>query len=384
MPIRQSFYRPELDALRFLAFLLVFFYHIQPGRVGLMHLSYDGSLVAIAAALLSATSNGLCLFFVLSAYLIATLLLREVQFTGTVNLRSFYERRILRIWPLYFFAIGLAFTVSSISHGFPGLGTLAAFLFMAGNYTNFFHLHANIEPLKVFHLWSISVEEQFYVIFPLTARALKYRYLTVLCLIILAIMVSSILYLCNHGATNDSLWYSSFVQFGMFAAGILLALIFSTRNLPTLPIGRRVCAFLTACLLSIAGEVCLFWQGDTSAPSGSRAVLGYLIIAAACSLMLVSVLGFSGTVPRWLIYLGKISYGLYVFHIWALSLASYLIASIAGISMQKGEMPMKVVIAKDALGLLLSIAMAALSYKLLEKPFLRLKRRFEVIKTRPA
>jgi peptidoglycan/LPS O-acetylase OafA/YrhL len=382
--LAPSFYRPELDALRFLAFLLVFCFHVLPSQASLLHVSHNALFVAIITSVLNSTTNGLCLFFVLSAYLIATLLLREVRFTGTVNLRAFYERRVLRIWPLYFFALALAFTVSSWVHGFPGIGIIAAYLCMAGNYTGVFHLHSSIGPLKIFPLWSISVEEQFYVFFPFMARSLRYRNLWALCIGILAVMVSSILYLCHRGVSNETLWYSSFVQFGMFAAGILLALLFSSRSLPTFSPGTRILGFLVACLLSLGGNVCLLWHGEMSNMNGMQAALGYLMIAAACSLMLVSVLGFSGTVPKPLIYLGKISYGLYVFHIWALSLSAYLIGAIAHVNMQKGEMPVKVILAKDSLGLMLSIAMAALSYRLLEKPFLRLKRKFEVIRTRPA
>src|ERR1700685_180016 len=89
----DSFYRPGLDILRVLAFLLVFFAH------GLIrHLDKPTQLGAIGRA----GGFGVCIFFFLSSYLITELLLREKSDTNTIRIPSFYVRRILRIWPLYF------------------------------------------------------------------------------------------------------------------------------------------------------------------------------------------------------------------------------------------------------------------------------------------
>ena len=94
----KNFYRPELDALRFLAFLLVFFDHGS----GSFH-------SALATKIGEASRCGLQLFFILSAYLISELLLREREKTGTVHILSFFVRRVLRIWPLYFLFIGAVY-----------------------------------------------------------------------------------------------------------------------------------------------------------------------------------------------------------------------------------------------------------------------------------
>src|SRR5580704_18886297 len=88
-----SFYRPELDVLRFVAFLLVFFYHSVTVANGI----FDS--FRIAGAL------GVCLFFLLSSYLITELLEREKSQSGDIHLRAFYIRRGLRIWPLYFIVL---------------------------------------------------------------------------------------------------------------------------------------------------------------------------------------------------------------------------------------------------------------------------------------
>ena len=88
-----SFYKPELDALRFLAFLMVFISHCPLGN-------------SLFGRMGEAGAFGVGVFFCLSAYLIVTLLLRERDRTGTIRLRAFAVRRMLRIWPLYFLVIG--------------------------------------------------------------------------------------------------------------------------------------------------------------------------------------------------------------------------------------------------------------------------------------
>src|SRR5215469_2707913 len=108
-PDKASFYRPELDILRFFAFLGIYLYHSMPldpaiySRYRLPH--WFGQLMA---AIANSGRWGVTLFFLLSGYLITSLLLRERWIKGDVNLRAFYLRRILRIWPLYFFILIVA------------------------------------------------------------------------------------------------------------------------------------------------------------------------------------------------------------------------------------------------------------------------------------
>src|SRR3954467_3123568 len=102
----KRFYRPELDLLRLLAFALVFLTHGP--RLGHSSVSWRQALFAAYNNGAHSGIYGLCLFFFLSSYLITELLLREQETTGTVHLASFYRRRILRIWPLYYLAVGLS------------------------------------------------------------------------------------------------------------------------------------------------------------------------------------------------------------------------------------------------------------------------------------
>ncbi len=112
LPIRVSdltvvrndrFYRPELDLLRLFAFLSVFLHHGLPGFELGHHSGRLASLFRLEALVKESCGFGVCLFFLLSAYLITELLERERTRTGGVHVQSFYARRVLRIWPLYFF-----------------------------------------------------------------------------------------------------------------------------------------------------------------------------------------------------------------------------------------------------------------------------------------
>lgn len=383
-PVAGYFYRPELDVLRFFAFLLVFMYHVvSPSGVQLLFRK-SPPLAEILNSVFTAMACGVCLFFMLSAYLITTLLIRERESTGLVNLTSFYERRILRIWPLYFFVLLLAFVASSLVHGFPGFKTIAAYTLMAGNLSGLLHLHSDIRPLKIFHLWSISVEEQFYLVFPFVFRMLPLRWLPAISGTVVLVMIGTILHVCGTGGAQGILWYSSGVQFVMFAAGILIAYIFSIRGLPRWKPWLRVLCLGVGCFACFCAEYIFHIQIDGFHVTASQAISGYLFVMFGCSLILVGTLGIAASPPKKLIYLGKISYGLYVFHIWALSLATYLMMWMAKASLHDTKTPQRFVLAKDLLAFLLTILIASASYRWLEKPFLKLKRRFEIIQTRAA
>ena len=125
-----AFYRPELDILRFGAFLMVFLTHNAGYSLSYLVERHVPRVAAqIIASTVSAGPYGVDLFFALSAYLITELLLREKKATGRLNVPAFYLRRILRIWPLYFTFLFVAapFRVLNPGHQFD-LRYLAAFL----------------------------------------------------------------------------------------------------------------------------------------------------------------------------------------------------------------------------------------------------------------
>jgi peptidoglycan/LPS O-acetylase OafA/YrhL len=132
----QRFYQPELDGLRFYAFLAVFVYHTLPQQPA-FYRSLHLPLPSLWAAVASSGASGVDLFFTLSAFLITALLLRERQQTGGISLRLFYIRRILRIWPLYFFVLAVAVVLAHIVPGqiLPWYYVVGYLLFV-GNWIN--------------------------------------------------------------------------------------------------------------------------------------------------------------------------------------------------------------------------------------------------------
>ncbi|SDF22727.1 acyltransferase family protein [Terriglobus roseus] len=342
-----SFYRPQLDVVRFFAFFAVFIHHAIP-RTG------SGSAIEMFA---DAMGFGLCLFFVLSAYLITLLLSREHDATGSINMGAFYIRRILRIWPLYL--LGLSIGVArAFHHGVlqeQKAWFIAALLF-AGNLV----FPGNI---LMSHLWSISIEEQFYLFFPTSCRFFGQRgMLVIACVLILLANVTLVHFAQIHADPDVTIWFNSFVQFEMFATGILLAL--ADRWLPrwSIPMSLLVVLGCIGGWLLAAGHFHLKTMGS-KAQSAASLCAGYALVAIACGLLIVAFQQLPAQRP--FIYSGRISYGLYVFHLPVLAAVTSRVHGLAG----------------SALTLILTFCVAAVSYRYFETPFLRLKRRFERIKT---
>ena len=372
------FYRPELDVLRFLAFLMVFVHHILPHEASAFaHISSNRTLQSLAGDFASALGAGLPLFFLLSAYLITTLLLREKRRSGTVHVPSFYIRRVLRIWPLYLTVIGLSWLAAYWKYHEQRSGMFLAYLLLMGNWSWWLGVSAST-PLEIGHLWSISVEEQFYLFFPVVARLVRPRFLYRLSVALAFGAVVAIFHECHAGIPLAAIWRITFVQFIMFAAGIAMGLYFDTRRLPNFTwVQRFFLAFLAFAVILSAEHRSGAMSGVGVSSSAVTLVLGYTAVSLACSLLLLSFLGFEGSLPNPLIYLGKISYGLYVFHAWVLngSTASLHVLGVKGAGLTA---------MKDTLAFVLTIIVAILSYKILETPFLNLKERFAFVQSRPA
>ena len=113
------FYRPELDALRFFAFLAVYVCHSIPNSsVGESAYTEGAGWVRLLAVIKDAGNFGVCLFFMLSAFLITELLRRELEAYRRIHVGAFYLRRVLRIWPLYF-GVTIAYVLGG--HYFPAM-----------------------------------------------------------------------------------------------------------------------------------------------------------------------------------------------------------------------------------------------------------------------
>lgn len=365
---RGSFYRPELDVLRFVCFLLIFLHHAVP--------RYADTLFS---AVVDACAFGMPVFFLLSSFLITELLVREQSRTGRVHIPAFYVRRVLRIWPLYFAFFAFCAALGGLHllmHPISVRATLF-FLLLAGNW--YLVLYGPLQNAIVV-LWSISVEEQFYLVWPWLMRLGGTRVLRWVAAIVCPLAYVAIALLSARGASPDlELWSNTLVQMQFFPLGGLLALYLSSRR-PH--ITRTVRALLVAGTV-LAWVSAAFWcrlkRFDLHI-TPQHACLGYLLVAAGAASMFVAFYGFqvgTGWLPRTLVYLGKVSFGLYVFHYFALMFAESAVHHIFHLRQQFVWMPAL------PLAFALTILFASISYRFLEKPLLRYKERFTFVQSRP-
>jgi len=295
---------PELDTIRGIAVLAVLLLHAFAWQYAGLHF---GVWARWFLALTQPGGVGVNLFFVLSGFLITGILLDSR--TRPNFYRRFYTRRALRILPAYYSLLLLLLLLHSSSPAFLGL----SFVYLA-NVTNFFGVASGYGPL-----WSLAVEEHFYIFWPAVVRYLTPKRLAAVSLgiVLFTPAVRGLCFYMNWG-TGGLDWYTWFVADGL-AAGSLLAILLRTtitRNQVT-----QLCALLAsvAVLLGIAGRP----FGITT----RERLLGAALQLTALNIFFAGVLLFfllagTGSRKRWvnnsvLRFFGYISYGLYLDHILA-------------------------------------------------------------------
>jgi peptidoglycan/LPS O-acetylase OafA/YrhL len=378
----ERFYLPELDALRFFAFLSVFIAHLDLPRI--VKAAGRSIMGRLALALTGPGAFGVDLFFTLSAYLITTLLLKERAKSGTVDVKAFYVRRILRIWPLYFLLLACAFILSHLAPNQFGVARIyfIAYLLLVGNFAQSIY---GPPGSFVGPLWSISVEEQFYLLWPLAMSRVSRRELTRIALgmLLLASLARFVMLACGSG--REAIWNCTFTRLDPIAAGILVAAA-PYESIAGLKLRTRAGLALAGYLVWI---LVAHWCGMNPATFVS-ATIGYPAIAAGSAAFVIAALGAPAVGARFmlndgLIYLGRISYGLYMFHMLALTVVQFP-TGMAGRA-AVGGLNSHSFIAAAAIRLVLTlgatVVLAAISYRWFETPFLRLKSRYARIESRP-
>jgi peptidoglycan/LPS O-acetylase OafA/YrhL len=361
---------PGLNCLRFLAAFFVILDHVPLNQAarGLPHPSN--------AVWFFRGSFAVSFFFTLSGFLITYLLLDERQRQGEIRVRSFYLRRICRIWPLYFAVIllGLLFynlllPRLGIPHqsGYSLSTALLLYTLLLPNLIN--NLHAMGGLLNP--TWSIGVEEQFYLLWAPALKRWRDR-LPVLCLAVLAAFLL-LFCLARWNVFGPHEW-KRFVQqlkFHYLAAGGLCAwwLHARRRDLLALPVfsSRLVQLVLLALLLDLYLTNWLRWGwfGDEAA---QLVLYCWLIVNVAANPVSIVPAG-----NRAMNYLGTISYGIYMLHMFAVYATTELFTLT---SWWHGHLALYS-LAYYGLTLGLTLIAAHLSYRWFELPFLRLKdRRF--------
>ena len=343
---------PALDGIRAIAVFLVLFYH----------LGNEGALPFFPGPL------GVLGFFVLSGFLITWLLLKEQEKTGSISLKGFYRRRALRIFPAFYVFWMLSVGTRLLWHEqgqVPWSQAFSAFFYVS----NYFHAIFHPSPDFIIHTWSLSAEEQFYLLWPLTfllfARRRRRRLLiSGLSLVIAAIWLHRLhLWITAHAAYYIT--YAFDTRADALLVGCLLALVLkeglAQRFLNTLC--QPVWAPLVTALL-IGLSVFVGRRFEAFELTAGLTIEPLLVAILICQLVLQS----ASWPWQWLnskptTYLGRISYPLYLYHMLATHLAMRVAARFPALGT-----PFFVVLA-----VLIAIGVSACSYEIVEKPFLALK-----------
>jgi peptidoglycan/LPS O-acetylase OafA/YrhL len=348
-----------------MAVLIVFSFHYAGGT----HAS--NRALQVFGAFNKGGWSGVLLFFVLSGFLITGILWRSFEAAGWWC--RFVARRSLRIFPLYYLALLLCVLAAIPGGTFPAaisrIGAPALFL---ENMPYFAGITNTLpSPVALFHLWSIAVEEQFYLVWPwLLLWAGTRERAKLLC--VSTVVLSQVCRVLLLYLPDGSNWMHALpCEAGPLAAGAWLALVYLG------PEWRQIRRFApAAAILGLAGFVLVglvdhdFGEAGLMSTAGVPAVTLFFLSAIGLALEAGPVAAFFSM--RWLRGLGNISYGVYVFHMLFLSAYSSIVDRLVP---HAGAMVRNLALLLVAA--LCSVTLALLSYHLFEKRFLSLKRYFE-------
>jgi peptidoglycan/LPS O-acetylase OafA/YrhL len=345
-------HRPALDGLRGLAILMVLLSHMPS-------LGLNGGFY------------GVDLFFVLSGFLITSLLLEEWRVTGAISLKAFYARRALRLLPALVVVLIVVVALSAWKDPPAEAAAMRKTALLTLLYsTNWFEAYGALPNPVLSPAWSLSIEEQFYLLWPLLLVFLLR--LGVSRRVVAGVVIGLLL---GSAGARAALWAPETeavrrIFFGTdthadgLLCGVLAALLMSWGAGPSSPGAKRALNWTAHLFLGFLVIFMKGWPFD-------RWLLqaGYLpmnLASAALVVCLVSspwpgLRAFFEAAP--MAWLGRVSYGIYLWHIVVFWMLGRL-----GLSFGEAFWPA---------ALAITVALAALSYYLLERPLLRLKRRFE-------
>jgi peptidoglycan/LPS O-acetylase OafA/YrhL len=349
-------YRPALDGVRGVSILAVMFVH-----GGLFWIGRGGFL-------------GVDIFFVLSGFLITTLLVEEWQRAGAISLKNFYARRALRLLPALFLVV--AACLAAVALFPPPEGTAAASreVLVALYLSDWLRVYP---PL--FHTWSLSIEEQFYVAWPLLLflmLRLRLRRRTMLAatlaLVALVALHRAALWHALAGEARNTIYTRFDARADALLVGCVLGLLLTSgatmfgSNSPRLL--RALACVSAACvallLVVIPSDSPLLYYGGFTAVAALVAVF-ILHLFVAPLRFFTALLELPAL--RWF---GRLSYGLYLWHLPVYSLYD---AAVPPPAVRSYTLRLLIPFATK---FLLSVGVAALSFRLIEQPALRLKRRY--------
>jgi len=366
----QKRFFPNLNGVRFIAASMVFVHHVEQAKNALGIPNIYGSAVIQHMGRL-----GVGLFFVLSGFLITYLLLQEKKNHGDISTLAFYLRRAFRIWPVYFVVILSSYFI------FPYI-PLLEYPGAVENVTNYYWERLSfllvILPNFAFILydlpywcaqaWSIGVEEQFYYLWPWLLKYPRRRWAIIL---LFAAITALILWTGLHFLDDPIeikkekvLAFLGQFRLQVMAYGGLLAwVVFSDKQRLLNFLFRKDVQYIVYAFILLFFLSGIHFTGFMEIYG---ILFGYFIVNVACNPNSVIQLEYG-----WISYLGKISYGLYLYHVIAVVMSLNLLKPAdlgSGLTYN---------LLLYGLSAVITLAICVLSYEYMEKPLLRYKdRRF--------
>jgi peptidoglycan/LPS O-acetylase OafA/YrhL len=382
----QAAILPNLESLRFLAFLVVFINHIV---ACLGHKTNNTMVNTIKTDYLLNGDLGVNFFFVLSGFLITYLLLEEKKRNDKINIPNFYFRRVLRIWPLYFLVliIGLGIIpkwMNDLPNGFPILTDTSVlnkqwYVFFLGNFD---YVKNGISNAIVGILWSVSIEEQFYLIWPLLLSVIPMKHLTKVLILLILCSTAYRLFGSSGRTLNLMLKYHTFSCLSDLCIGALFAnAAFKTDYHVFKNMNRYLIFFFYAIGITLLIFRTSIYKLEISyqpqhpthylkavMPVFYSLFFAFIIVEQVFSKNSLFKIGVIPLLPA----LGKISYGLYCFHMICMLIVTYTLMKLDFNILVPGK---QLILVESVLSLLLTILVAYVSYRYVESPFLSLKER---------
>ncbi len=382
-------YFRTLDIFRFFAFLAVFVSHISLVVIVSIHSPFWQNLKEL---LLIHGDIGVNFFFTLSGFLITYLLFKEKDSRGTIDIKKFFVRRVLRIWPVYFITVGVVFAGIPLAVYFlHQLGLTLPAEALTGTDPHrlplFFAFLVNFGWLLPGHdnlasgvLWSISVEEQFYLLWPWVILYVPRKHLLKVFGLLIALSTIHRLYYTPDWSITK---YSTLSVFSDFVCGALFAYLIcyipNFRQRLSALSQKYVWTVLVGILFLLPISTLLARQVVISGGVTNTIVaflpllfclaFGFIIAKKSCD----PSGQYDSPLTKIFIYLGKISYGLYCYHGLAILTAKVVPFILPGAI--KGQVIIYTL--EILMAGLLTLGFATISFHYIETPILSLKKRFE-------
>jgi peptidoglycan/LPS O-acetylase OafA/YrhL len=356
----KKLYYPQLDAIRGLSFLVVFFFHAFQFNTG------TSFLRKLFIFLHSNMCLGLEVFFVLSAFLLTLLGLNEFEKTGSFSFKNYFLRRALRIWPLYYLIMFFAFVVLRIAQNYAGIQLSIPpapwYLFFISNFYTPDHLFF----LRV--LWTLSVEEQFYILWGFCLLFFQKK----LVIVMLLLASISLVYICWGAYNFVGVYFNSLTYLFDMMAGAYTAYLFKN-NSHVLKYIKKLIGIKSILFYSFLPALFFIvflidMPLDKVNHNRLNALQNFIFVIYICLVIIDQMVNTSSIVKlskqKLLVFTGKISYGLYCFH--------GLVIGVTAIFFKKLNIELPSFI--NVIFLLgVTFLCAIISYKFVEKPFLSLK-----------